>query len=59
MTTTWTEVSKNTSTWGNINKNGTTQYILTDILDYILVGTSEDEVLVWDDVLVWDYQTKN
>lgn len=34
-------------------------YILTDASDYILVGSSEDETLIWQDLIGWVNQVKS
>lgn len=48
--TTWTNSSKNTSSYTNQLNLGRLQYLLTDAQDYILVGEDEDETLIlWDD----------
>lgn len=45
-TNSFTNTSKNTSVFTNSDKSSQTYYLLTDILDYILVGSSENEYLV-------------
>lgn len=48
---------------GNISfsdRSDTVGFITTDTPDYVLVGSAEDEYLVWRDVsLLWTFQTKN
>jgi len=55
---TFTNTTKNIATFTNTTKNiatfldhpfsHTLAYITTDTPDYVLVGLSEDEVLLWD-----------
>lgn len=40
---------KNISTFANTPNSHGLYYILTDILDYVMVGSSEDEYLIWDE----------
>lgn len=66
---TFTNTSKNTVSVANTDKNVVTMtntqnshglyYILTDLLDYVLVGSSEDEVLIWDDFTSYKNLIKN
>lgn len=57
--TTWTNLTKNTSTHTNQLNLGRINYLLTDALDYILVGADEDETLIlWGDT-TWTNLTKN
>lgn len=57
--TSWTPAIKNTATWETQSELGTLAYLLTDALDYILVGSAEDETLIlWGDI-VWANQAKS
>lgn len=42
-----TSITKNTETLTSISKSGATGYIVTDDLSHILVGSNEDETLIW------------
>ena len=44
-----TNITKNIVTFTNQNNSHGLYYILTDILDYVMVGSSEDEYLIWDE----------
>jgi hypothetical protein len=65
----WTNTTKNTATFTNQNKNSATftntnrshnlGYILTDALDFVLLGASSDEVLIWDEPTSWSNLAKN
>jgi len=44
---TWTNTSKPSSSFSNMSKPGEVGFILTDALDYVLVGQDEDEFLIW------------
>jgi len=47
--TTFTEVAKNTTTFTVTPAVGGLSYLLTDVPDFILVGSAEDETLIlWD-----------
>lgn len=50
---TWTNTSKNSATWTNSNKSAQLIYLLTDALDYILVGELEDLTLVIQEGTPW------
>jgi len=66
---TFTNTSKNSATIVNTDKNVSTfantenshglYYILTDLLDYVLVGDDEDEFLIWDDFTSYKNLIKN
>lgn len=57
---TFTNTTKNTSTFTNIQNPHGLYYILTDTPDYVLVGNDEDEFLIWDDfVTSYKNLTKN
>jgi hypothetical protein len=55
----WTNTTKNTATFTNTNRSHNLGYILTDALDYVLLGASSDEVLIWDETTSWVNQSKN
>ena len=46
--TTFSNIAKNVASFISQQKSNALRYIVTDTPDYVLVGTSEDEVLVWD-----------
>lgn len=56
---TWSSTNKPSSTWTAGDKSSTTGYILTDILDYILVGSAEDETLIWRAEKTWSSVNKS
>jgi len=56
---TWNYITKNVASWASIATSGIVFYITTDTPDFILVGSSETDFLVWQDATTWDYQTKN
>jgi uncharacterized membrane-anchored protein len=67
---TWSNTTKNTETFTNQTKNSVTLtnqtkshnsigYILTDALDYVLLGQNSDEVLIWDTPTEWSNLTKS
>ncbi|KKR19981.1 MAG: hypothetical protein UT51_C0011G0013 [Candidatus Nomurabacteria bacterium GW2011_GWC2_39_41] len=47
------------STLTNVQKESTISYLLTDALDYILVGSSEDETLILKTADIPSNITKN
>ncbi len=51
--------AKNTASYSSQDKSDSLSYILTDALDYVLVGSSSDEFLIWRTGAVYAYQTKN
>jgi hypothetical protein len=65
----WTNTTKNASSFTNQTKNSATftnqslshtlAYILTDALDFVLLGADSDEVLVWDTPTSWANLAKN
>jgi len=59
MTTTFTNLVKNASTFANDVMSGIVGYITTDTPDYILVGSTEAEFLVWSDITLWVNEIKN
>jgi hypothetical protein len=56
---TFTNTTKNTATFTNTDRSHNLAYILTDALDYVLLGASSDEVLIWDEPTSWSNLTKN
>lgn len=58
-TTTLTAQSRNTATWVEQAMMGVVSFITTNAPDYILVGSAEDEYLVWQDAGIWGKQTRN
>lgn len=57
---TWANTSKNTATMANMSKsNSEVIYLVSESLDYYLVGASEDETLVTQDLMSWSNLTKN
>ena len=56
---TLTYPTKNSATLTYPDNMGVVEYLLTDALDYILVGASSDEVLVIRDNTTLTYPTKN
>jgi hypothetical protein len=65
----WTNTIKNASSFINQTKNSaiftnqslshTLAYILTDALDFVLLGQNSDEVLIWDTPTEWSNLAKN
>ena len=55
----WTNTTKNTATFTNTNRSHNLGYILTDALDFVLLGASSDEVLIWDEPTSWANLAKN
>ena len=45
--TTLTNITKNSETLTSISKRGATGYIVTDDLSHILVGSNENETLIY------------
>lgn len=56
---TFTNTTKNTATFTNTKNSHGLYYILTDLLDYVLVGDDEDEFLIWDDFTSYKNLIKN
>lgn len=57
---TFVNTNKNVSTIANVQNSHGLYYILTDVPDYVMVGSSEDEYLIWDDfVTSYKNLTKN
>jgi len=55
----FSNVTKNTVTVTSTEKTDAIKYILTDALDFCLVGSSEDMPLIWGDVNTVTNITKN
>jgi len=45
--------------WTNIEKSDMYRFIETDDFSYILVGSNEDEILVYDTPTVWSNLAKS
>ena len=58
-TATFTNQTKNSATFANQSKSHNLAYILTDALDYVLLGQNSDEVLIWDEPTSWANQLKS
>lgn len=57
---TWTPTTKNSSTFTPTSKFGSEViYLVSEALDFYLVGSSEDETLVAQDLIAWSALTKN
>ncbi len=57
---TFTNTSKSSNaTFTNTQHSGSVFYITTDAPDYVLVGASSNEYLVWQDLISWTNTTKN
>lgn len=57
---TWTNQSKNSATYSNQSKSQSEIiYLVSEALDYYLVGSAEDETLIVQDIIQWTNQTKN
>lgn len=57
---TFSNQSKNSATFSNQSKSlSETIYLVSEALDFYLIGTASDEVLVTQDVIQWSNQTKN
>jgi hypothetical protein len=55
----FTNTVKNVSTFANSVKSGILTFLLTDIQDYILVGSAEDEILITQQPTSWSNTNKN
>jgi hypothetical protein len=55
MSTALTNISKISTSPGNSHKLGVLSYILTDAMDYVLVGSDEDLNLIWQE----DFELSN
>jgi hypothetical protein len=56
---TFTNKTKNASTFSEKTKSGTLGYILTPDSFHILVGENEDLLLAWSVPISWTHLTKN
>ena len=57
---TFTPITKNSSTYTVTSKsNSEIIYLVSEALDFYLVGSSEDEILVTQDMQSWTALTKN
>lgn len=56
---TFTNQAKNNATFTNQANTSQVIYMVSEALDYYLVGLSSDQTLVTQDGLVWTNQTKN
>lgn len=54
-----TNQTKNVATFTNKDNSHGLFYILTDLLDYVMVGEDEDEFLIWDDFTSYKNIAKN
>lgn len=54
MTTTWTNSNKTASSWSNNSKSASEiVYLVSEALDYYLVGSAEDETLIAQGAINW------
>jgi len=54
-----TNIVKNVATFKNQVLSHTLAYITTDTPDYVLLGASEDEVLIWDTPTIYKNLAKS
>ena len=55
----FTNQTKNSATFTNTNRSHNLAYILTDALDFVLLGADSVEVLIWDTPTSWANLSKS
>lgn len=57
---TWTGRNKSSTSWSGTDKtNFGIQYIVTDTPDYVMVGSAEDEYLIFSEGISWTGTNKS